>query len=555
MKYAYGKKATVGFFLTLLLASTFSFEISTAFADFQRTKIAVLDFELIGDKQETSGMGAIVSEWFTTGIVKYGRFDVVERAMLQKIVTEQKLSATGMIDETSAATLGKILGVKVIISGSIVKLRDSIEINSRVINVENGSIIAAESSRGSANTELHALVDELLAKIIGNFPLTGYVVKRNPKSVIIDLGLNSGLATGTEFFIYKEGEVIKHPKTGEILDVEQIITGRLIVTKVSQSIAEGEIQSEEAGGIQYGQLVKSVQKEASKAPGKKQEKTVEKPIVKNTPAIQESAPVADTMQKQEKAINKQAVKETPTSPKDTPTPEVPLPPAGKIQEKSKPPKNEASASLASQSAPAHTKSPQKASSPQKSPEPALSPANVPPVVPRTAEQPPALSSQSAQAAPQEKSPQANRMAIFPFETIGDARPYSGVLAEKIFYRIGENPGITLAKSYYKLKGIDLITDVNGKDLYTFSSFDQSFLTKKGLELGINLAILGRMNIRCKDSSQGTNNCDIKNMEVLIVNLTTGKVYTQTVTGTRSTEDAMDEVCKAVFSKFTADRPK
>ncbi len=287
-------------------------------------------------------MGAIVSEWFTTGIVKYGRFDVVERAMLQKIVTEQKLSATGMIDETGAATLGKILGVKVIISGSIVKLRDSIEINSRVINVENGSIIAAESSRGSANTELHALVDELLAKIIGNFPLTGYVVKRNPKTVIIDLGLSSGLASGTEFFIYKEGEVIKHPKTGEILDVEQIITGRLIVTKVSQSIAEGEIQSEEGGGIQYGQLVKSVQKEDSKTPGKKQEKTAEKPVVKNPPAIQESAPIAATTQKPEKTIAKQTVKDNPASTKNTVSPETPVPSAGQVQEKTKPVKNEAS---------------------------------------------------------------------------------------------------------------------------------------------------------------------------------------------------------------------
>ncbi|MBU1566482.1 MAG: DUF1566 domain-containing protein [Proteobacteria bacterium] len=302
MKYTYRKNAKVGLFITVLLAVIFGTNPAASYADFQRTKIAVLDFELIGDKQETSGMGSIVSEWFTTGIVKYGRFDVVERAMLQKIISEQKLSATGMIDETSAATLGKILGVKVIISGSVVKLRDLIEINSRVINVENGSIIAAESSRGNVKTEFHSLVDELLAKIISNFPLTGYVVKKNPKTVIIDLGLSSGLKTGTEFYIYKEGEVIKHPKTGEILDVEQVITGRMIVTEVSQSIAEGEIQSEEGGGIQYGQLVKSVQKEASKFASKKQEKTVEKPIVENTPEVQEQAPVEHTAKQQEKTI-------------------------------------------------------------------------------------------------------------------------------------------------------------------------------------------------------------------------------------------------------------
>jgi TolB-like protein len=276
MEYLYLRRVVPGFFITFLFALVFFTEHSPSYAEFQRTKIAVLDFELIGDEHETSGIGAIVSEWFITGIVKNGRFDVVERAMLQKIVSEQKLSKSGMIDETSAAALGKILGVKVIISGSIVKTRDTIEINSRVINVEDGSIIAAESYRGNTKDELHSLVDELLVKILSNFPLTGYVVKRNLKSVIIDLGLSSGLSPGTEFLIYKEGQVIKHPKTGEILDIEQIVTGRLVIIKVSQSIAEGEIKSEETDGIQSGQLVKSVQKETHRTPAKKQEKPIDK---------------------------------------------------------------------------------------------------------------------------------------------------------------------------------------------------------------------------------------------------------------------------------------
>jgi TolB-like protein len=61
-----------------------------------------------------------------------------------------------MIDEQSAA-LGKVLGVKVIISGSLLKLQDAIDINARVISVENGAIIAAENIRSSAKSDLHAL--------------------------------------------------------------------------------------------------------------------------------------------------------------------------------------------------------------------------------------------------------------------------------------------------------------------------------------------------------------------------------------------------------------
>jgi TolB-like protein len=228
------------------------------FCDFVKTKIAVLDFELHGRQFHTGDMGAIVSEWFITTLVKDGRFDVVERAMLQKILAEQKLGATGLIDESSASRLGKILGVKIIITGSILHLTDNIEVNSRIINVENGSIIAAESIRSGSEAELQAQIKRLTARIVKNFPLTGYVVKKGNRSVMIDLGLDSGIHAGMEFIVFKEGTVIKHPKTGEVLDVEQIITGRIRITRVQRNMAEASVIKEEGEGISYGQLVKSV---------------------------------------------------------------------------------------------------------------------------------------------------------------------------------------------------------------------------------------------------------------------------------------------------------
>jgi len=227
-------------------------------ADFQKTKVAVLDFESVGDKLETADMGEILAEWIITSLVKSGRFDVVERAMLQKVIYQQRLSKSGAIDEKGAATLGKILGVKIVISGSLDKQGDTMEIHSRVISVENGSIIAADSIRSESRKDLHPLVEQLTTKIMRNFPLVGFVVRKNPSSVIIDLGLDAGLSAGTEFLVYREGEIIKHPKTGEVLDVEEIPTGRLRITKVSKNVAEGDIQSQEAGGILAGHLVKSV---------------------------------------------------------------------------------------------------------------------------------------------------------------------------------------------------------------------------------------------------------------------------------------------------------
>ena len=244
--------------IPLAVACIMLFCPPVALTDFQKTKIAVLDFQLIGDKVETKELGAIISEWFITSLVQTGRFDVVERTNLQKVISEQKLATTGLIDEASASKLGKILGVKAIVTGSALNYMKILEINSRVINVENGAIIAAANVRSDKESDLRASIDHLTAKILNNFPLSGYIVKKEGKSATIDLGVEAGLKIGSEFQVFREGNVIKHPKTNEILDIEHISTGRLRIDKISKNMAEGTILKEENGGVEYGQQVKSL---------------------------------------------------------------------------------------------------------------------------------------------------------------------------------------------------------------------------------------------------------------------------------------------------------
>ena len=238
--------------LLILLCATM------AQADFTKTKIAVLDFTLQGTNFETQDMGKIVAEWFITALVKEGRFEVVERGLLQKIVAEQKLALSGVVDESTATTLGKVLGVKIVITGSVMKLQNITEINARIIDVESASIIAAENVCSASTTSLQHLVVQMSEKIIKNFPLEGYVVQRNKKNISIDLGRRAGVKEGMEFLVYKEGNVIKHPRTGEVLDVEQIETGKVKITSVRGKISQAKILKETStNAIGYGNLVKS----------------------------------------------------------------------------------------------------------------------------------------------------------------------------------------------------------------------------------------------------------------------------------------------------------
>lgn len=251
--------------------------IQVSDADFKKTKIAVLDFQIQGEKLETADMGKIVAEWLITSLVKEGRFDVIERRLLEKILQEQQIGTSGLIDTQSTSKLGKILGVKIIVTGTVTKLGGFTEVNARVINVETGSIITAEKVKAESTIKLDILVSQLGDLIVRAFPLEGYVVNREGVNVTIDVGSIAGAKTGIKFLAYKEGKAIRHPKTGEVLDVETIATGEIEIKEAKEKTSIGVIIKEsEPDAVSYGNMVRSVVALEKRPP--------EKPI-KETPMV------------------------------------------------------------------------------------------------------------------------------------------------------------------------------------------------------------------------------------------------------------------------------
>lgn len=148
------KKYYVLFVLLLILSSkTFAREdaynkMAKEFSDsaslLPQTKIAIMPFIYL-DGRKSEG-GAIVSERLTTRIVKLKKFQVIERQLLEKVLTEQNLGTTGIIDVESTKKIGKILGVGAIITGTLLDVENGmVEINARLINTETAEVIATSS--------------------------------------------------------------------------------------------------------------------------------------------------------------------------------------------------------------------------------------------------------------------------------------------------------------------------------------------------------------------------------------------------------------------------
>ncbi|SKA14948.1 TolB amino-terminal domain-containing protein [Trichlorobacter thiogenes] len=252
----------------LLIVGSMIFTLALALpvqADFKKIKVAVLDFQTEGNFEDKD-VGKIVAEWLTTGLVEAGRFEIVERRLLKKIIDEQKIGASGLVDRDSTARLGRVLGVQTVVSGTVIKLDNSVEINARLLNVETGTILAAEKIRSQRATDLSGMVSQITDKIIQAFPLQGYVVQREGEKVIIDIGRQTGTRNGFRFIVFKEGKVVKHPKTGEVLDIETIDLGEIELQEVKERTSTARIISEAVrGSITSGAMVRSSQDAGAEA--------------------------------------------------------------------------------------------------------------------------------------------------------------------------------------------------------------------------------------------------------------------------------------------------
>jgi len=118
-------------------------QISNEMIENNKTTVAVFDFPDLDGK--TSKFGTFISEEVITKLFQTKKFKVIERQLLNKILIEQKLQASGIFDEKSVKILGKLLGVNTIVSGTIADLSNSIKINARLISSETGEIFATAS--------------------------------------------------------------------------------------------------------------------------------------------------------------------------------------------------------------------------------------------------------------------------------------------------------------------------------------------------------------------------------------------------------------------------
>jgi curli biogenesis system outer membrane secretion channel CsgG len=160
----------------------------------RRPRIAVLDFDYATVHSYSSAIfgtdidiGKGIADLLVTDLVRNGSFSIIERKALDKLMTEQNFSNSNRADPTSAAKLGKLLGVDAILIGSITQFgnetkktnlgggggnwggfglggighsnsKANVGINARLVNVDTGEIIAVAEGVGQSGRSSTSLL-------------------------------------------------------------------------------------------------------------------------------------------------------------------------------------------------------------------------------------------------------------------------------------------------------------------------------------------------------------------------------------------------------------
>ncbi len=127
----------------------------------QKNKIAIMEF--VDMQGNVSNLGKYISEELTTRLYRTGKFEVIERQLLDKIIQEQKISLSGIVDESSAAELGRILGVDAIASGTVTNLGTTVKVNARLISAESGKLFSVASTEIPKDDKVKVLLSQKVA--------------------------------------------------------------------------------------------------------------------------------------------------------------------------------------------------------------------------------------------------------------------------------------------------------------------------------------------------------------------------------------------------------
>ena len=138
----------------------------------------VLDFtDLQG---QGTALGRFLAQELSDQLVSAAKiFSLVDRANLQYLLRENKLSMEGLIDPNTSRKLGNMIGIDTVIFGTVTPTGQSVRLSVRAVAVETGKIVTSQS----ISVPLTAQLSELYTQGVAGSPSSSGITKREPPDI------------------------------------------------------------------------------------------------------------------------------------------------------------------------------------------------------------------------------------------------------------------------------------------------------------------------------------------------------------------------------------
>jgi hypothetical protein len=125
--------------------------------------VAIIDFE--SKAPGNAELGRQIGDILTARLSIYNQFRLVERRNMENLLKEHQLSLSGLTDTDDVIKVGKVVGAKIMIFGSIFAVEKELYIAAKIVGVETSQVKGVLAT-GKLESSVAEIISQLTDKLI-----------------------------------------------------------------------------------------------------------------------------------------------------------------------------------------------------------------------------------------------------------------------------------------------------------------------------------------------------------------------------------------------------
>jgi tetratricopeptide (TPR) repeat protein len=204
--------------------------------------LSFLPFKTAGTLGLRDGTEDFLLLQLTDLLQESGRVTVVERMILDDLLQALSLASSELADQATALKLGKVLGARLVATGSIARRAGRSLVSLRLVETETTAVMGAFSAKLDPDdmSSVEKLAARMTEKIEAEFPLRGLVSEsKGDGTVVLNVGSRQGVTAGLLMKVIADGEPVT--VRGKVVGRAAEEIGFLEITSVDKDFSFGKV--------------------------------------------------------------------------------------------------------------------------------------------------------------------------------------------------------------------------------------------------------------------------------------------------------------------------